>query len=139
MKKLSDKEKQFILQLLKSCEYHQLSEKQSIGCINEILNRSISRRTYYSYKRRIYSNDIFSKLKESIYNSPLDKSAILLLNDDTDFEVRAKANKLIAYQFPSKNLSPLQSPCIDENKEIKNDKVNDAFVKINQFEEMRVH
>ena len=67
-----------------------------------MLNRNISRRTYYFYRWRLYSNDVFNRLKESNYNSPLDKLSLLLLDDDydTDLEVRAKVNKLIDDQFP---------------------------------------
>ncbi len=110
-------EQQLLLQLIKSCEYYHLSEKQSIECINKILNRNISRRTYYIYKHKLFTNDVFSRLKESIYSSHLDRISLLLLNDDADFEVRAKVNKLIADQFPDKVLSHLQYPYITDNNE----------------------
>ncbi len=133
MKKLSDKEQQFLLNLIKSCEYNHLNEKQSIECINNILNRNISRRSYYTYKRKIYSHDVFNRLKESIYNSHSVRSAILLLNDDADLEARAKVNKLIADQFSNKNPSPFQTSYLNENKEDTKDKVIDSLTKIRQF------
>ena len=137
MVKLSDKEQQFILQLIKSCEYHGLSEKQSIESINNILNKNISRRTYYSYKSKLYEDDIFNKLKGSIYSSPLDRISVLLLNDETTFEVKAKVNKVVADQFPNKVLSfLLQSQYNDENNETKKDKLKNALVKMRHFKEV---
>ena len=136
MVNLSNKEKQLLLQLIKSCEYYHLNEKQSIGCINNIISKGISRRSYYTYKRKLYSHDVFTRLKESIYSSPLDKSAILLLNDDADLEIRAKSNKLIADQFPDKNLSfILPSVYHDENDNNTKDKLKDTLAKLRKFEE----
>jgi hypothetical protein len=96
VKNLSDKEQQLLLHLIKSGEYYHLNEKQTIECISKILNRKISRRTYCIYKRKLYSHDIFKRLKESIYSSPLDRMSLLFLNDDTDSEVRAKVKELVA-------------------------------------------
>jgi hypothetical protein len=134
--KILAEEKQLLLQLIKSCEYFDLTEKQSIEFINNMLIRTISRRSYYNYKRKLYSHDIFNRLKESIYNSPLCRTSILLLIDDTDFEVRAKVNKLIADQFPSKNLSSLQLQSLDENNENMKGKLDNVLTKIGQFKEM---
>lgn len=134
MKKLSDKEQQLLLQIMRSCEYYHLNEKQYMKCINNILSSNISRRTYYLYKRKLHSHDIFSRLKESIYNSPLNRMSILLLNDDADPEVRAKVNKLIADQFPNMILSPLRPPyCADKNDRRNN--LKDALSKIKKFNE----
>src|SRR5215210_4948014 len=112
---------------MKSCEYYHLSEKQSIVCLNKILNINISRRSYYTYKRKLYSHDVFNRLKESIYNSHLDRLSILLLNDDADLEVRAKVNKLVGDQFPNKVLSHLQSPHNNEINENLKDKLKDTL------------
>ncbi|MEJ7642735.1 MAG: hypothetical protein WKF36_11185 [Candidatus Nitrosocosmicus sp.] len=128
MKKLSDFEQQLFLQLIKSCEYYHLNEKQSIECINKILNINISIRTYYIYKRKLYSHDVFNRLKESIYSSPIDRSAILFLSDDADSKVRTKANKLIADQFPNMTLSPLQPPYYADNNENQVEKPKDTFL-----------
>ncbi|MBA3751029.1 MAG: hypothetical protein H0X03_09115 [Nitrosopumilus sp.] len=139
MKKLSMEEQQLILQLIKSCEYYHLNEKQSVECINKILNRNISRRTYYSYKNKLYKDDIFSKLKESIYNSPLVRTSILLLNDnDTDLEVRSKVNKLIVDQFPNNNSYSFQSSHNNDSGKNNKDKLKDILLKINQFKEIEI-
>lgn len=98
------------LRLIKSCEYT-ISEKQSVECTNKILNRNISGKTYHTYKRKIYSHNVFNKQKESIYNSHLDKLSIFYLNNDVGSKARTKVNKLIADQFPTKILFPLQSQC----------------------------
>ncbi len=85
----------------------------------------------------MYSHDIFSGLKESIYNSPLDRLSILLLNDDADLEVRAKVNKLIAGQFPGKDLTFLQSQHDDIIEENTKDELNYPLTKIKQFKETK--
>ena len=135
---LSAKEQQFLLQLIKSCEYYHLSEKQSIECINKIPNRNVSRRTYYNYKHKLYTHDIFNKLKESIYNSPLDRLSLLLLNDEADPQVRAKVNELVAGQFPDKEKPTflLPSQYGDENYENMRDKLKDVLTKNRNFKEM---
>jgi hypothetical protein len=61
----------------------------------------------------------------------------LLLIDDADLEVRAKANKLIADQIPNKDLSSLiQSQNYNENMENKKNKLKDTLVKIKQIKEI---
>ena len=137
MRNLSTEEQQLLLQLMKSCEYYHLNETQSIGCINKILNRNISRRTYYLYKRKLYSHGVFKRLKESIYNSQLDRMSLLILNDDADPEVRAKVNESIISQFLDNEKSSflLQAQYLAENNENMKDKVKDIFVKIRKFEE----
>ena len=132
-----DKEQQLLLQLIKSCEYYHLNEKQSTNCINKILSRNISRRTYYLYKRKLYSHDVFNRLKESIYYSSLVRLSILLLNDDTNPEERTEANELVAGQFPD-NEKPsflLPSQYIHENNEIMKDKVKDVLAKNRHFKD----
>ena len=118
-------ERQLLLHLMKSCEYYYLSEKQSVECIDKVLNRNISRRSYYSYKRKLYSHDVFNRLKESIYNSPLDRLSILLLDEDADPEVRAKVNDLVAGQFPDKEKPSflLPSQYYNENNDNTKDKL----------------
>ncbi len=122
---------------MKSCEYYNLNEKQSIECINKIINRNITRRTYYNYKRKLYSNDIFIRLKESIYNSHLNRLSLLLLNDDADLEVRARVNELVAGKFPDKEKPSflLPSQYCNENDDSTKDKVKDVLLKIRQFKE----
>ena len=52
----SFKEKEIpILYLIKSCENYDLDERESIESINRVLgDKSISRRTYYNYKKKLY-------------------------------------------------------------------------------------
>ncbi len=135
---MSDKEQQIILQLIKICEYYHLREKQSMECFNNILNRNISRRTYYNYKRKLYSHDVFKRLKEIIYNSPLDRLSLLKLNDNTNPEVRTKVNKLVADQFPDKEKPSflLPSQYYDENDDNTKDKVKDVLTKNRHFKEL---
>lgn len=137
MKKLSNNEQQFLLQLIRICEYHHLSEKQSIECINKILNRNISRRNYYLHKSKLYKDDIFNQLKESIYSSTIDKISILLLTDHTNPEVRAKVNELVAGQFPDKEKPSFLIPSQynDENDDNTKDKLKDVMAKIEQSKE----
>ncbi len=110
---------------------------QSIDCINNILNTNISRRTYYNYKRKLYSHDVCNRLKESIYNSHLDRLSILHLNDDADLEVRAKVNELVIGQFPEKEKPSFLLPprYHDENDDNTKDNLKDVLVKLKQFKE----
>lgn len=135
---MSIEEQQLLLQLIKICEYYHLSEKQSIGCINNILKRNISRRSYYTYKSRLYSHDVFNRLKESIYNSSLDRLSILLFNDDAYPAVRIKANELVADQFPYKEKPSFLLPSQYYNGDNENmkDKVKDVLTKNIHFKEM---
>jgi hypothetical protein len=123
---------------MKSCEYYHLKENQFIGRINEILNRNISRRTYYNYKNKLYKDDIFNKLKKGIYNSPFYRLSILFLNDVSDPEVRAKVNKLIVDQFPDKEKPSflLSDQYCDRNNENMKDKVKDVLTKNRHFKEI---
>ncbi|HJR48954.1 MAG TPA: hypothetical protein VJ799_12425 [Nitrososphaeraceae archaeon] len=46
-----------ILYLIKSCENYDLDERESIASINRVLeDKSISRRTYYNYKKKLYDS-----------------------------------------------------------------------------------
>ena len=53
-----------MLHLIKSCEIYDLKEKESVDTINNLLNKNISRRTYYNYKKRPYDKEIFQMLKD---------------------------------------------------------------------------
>lgn len=138
MENIFNEKEQFILQLIRSCEYYRLNEKQSMGCISKILNRNISRRSYYNYKRKLYAHDVFHRLKESIYNSQLDRLSILLLNDDADVEVRTKVNEMVVDQFPEKEKSAflLPSQYGAENNESMKDKVKEVHTKIRHFKDI---
>ena len=53
MKNFDSSDKKFVLHLIKSCENYDLSEKESLETINKILDKDISRRTYYNYKKKL--------------------------------------------------------------------------------------
>lgn len=56
--KKSKKQKLVLLELVSSCEYHHLNEKEALGFINKFLyNRTICRRTYYNYKKQVYEKE----------------------------------------------------------------------------------
>ncbi len=101
------------------------------------INRNISRRSYYNYKRKLYSHDVFNRLKESIYKSSIDRLSILLLNDDADLEVRTKVNELVAGQFQDKEKPVFLLPArhYDENDDNTKDKLKYTLIKIKQFKE----
>lgn len=86
------KRKQLILQLIKNCEYYHLDEKRSMECINNILlNKPISRRTYYNYKSELYSDEIYEKLDKRSHYYKL-KSDLLQLDKrfiiENEFEIK---------------------------------------------------
>jgi len=100
-KSFTEKEKP-ILYLIKSCENYDLDERESIESINRVLgDKSISRRTYYNYKKKLYDSQTFCLLKNSCYNTIGVKLFILddILND---VEQTKKADKLIGQQFPKR-------------------------------------
>jgi hypothetical protein len=100
-KSFKEKEKP-ILYLIKSCENYDLNERESIDSINKVLgDKSISRRTYYNYKKKMYDSQTFGLLKNSCYNTIGVKLFIL---DDilSDVEQTNKADSLIGQQFPKR-------------------------------------
>jgi hypothetical protein len=102
VKKLSDKEQQFLLYLIKSCEiYGDLNEKESIGAINKTLCKDISRRTYYNYKKKLYDKEIITKLKDTMYDTK-EMKCLLLECEETNKIGSLRADKLIADQFPNR-------------------------------------
>lgn len=131
-KNFKEKEKP-ILYLIKSCENYGLNERESIESINKVLgNKSISRRTYYYYKKKLYDNQTFSLLKNSCYNTIGVKLFIL---DDIlgDVEQTKKADKLIGKQFP-KRKQVLEDE--EKQKEELNNVMNRAQSDISKFKEM---
>lgn len=92
----------FLIQLIKNCEYYDLTEKQSLELINKKLSKPISRSTYYSYKKKLYQDEKFQSLKKSPYNSKMLKSLMLYMDDDMDNSDDLDFNKLIYKQFPEK-------------------------------------
>jgi hypothetical protein len=131
-KSFTEKEKP-ILYLIKSCENYDLDERESIESINRVLgDKSISRRTYYNYKKKLYDNQTFGLLKNSCYNTIGVKLFIL---DDmlSDVEQTKKADKLIGQQFP-KLIQVLEDE--EKQKEELNSVMNRAQYNINKFHEM---
>jgi hypothetical protein len=122
-----------ILYLIKSCENYDLDVRESIESINTVLgDKSISRRTYYNYKKKLYDNQIFGLLKNSCYNSYGVKLLILegILND---WEQTKKADKLIGQQFP-KRKQVLEDE--EKQKEELNRVMYRAQSNINKFKEI---
>ena len=131
-KSFTEKEKP-ILYLIKSCENYDLDERESIESINRVLgDKSISRRTYYNYKKKLYDNQTFGLLKNSCYNTIGVKLFIL---DDmlSDVEQTKKADKLIGQQFP-KLIQVLEDE--EKQKEELNSVMNRVQVDINKFKEI---
>jgi hypothetical protein len=104
MKRYHQKKKEdLITYLIKSCEMFDLTEKESLLAINNILgNDSISRRTYYNYKKKkVYRNEIFKKLKDSYYDT-LDVKLLILDNELDNFKLSKKADDLVSAQVPGR-------------------------------------
>jgi hypothetical protein len=122
-----------ILYLIKSCENYGLNERESIDSINTVLgDKSISRRTYYNYKKKLYDSQTFGLLKNSCYNTIGVKLFIL---DDilSDVEQTKKADSLIGQQFP-KRKQVLEEE--EKQKEELNRVMNEAQSDINKLKEM---
>lgn len=100
MQKLNE-QSDFLLNLIRNCEYYDLSEKQSIDLINNIFSKPISRSTYYNYKRKLYQDEKYQALKKSFYNSKMLKSLMLYL-DDKEEPDNCDIQKLIIEKFPEK-------------------------------------
>ncbi|MDF0682311.1 MAG: hypothetical protein P0116_15245 [Candidatus Nitrosocosmicus sp.] len=124
-----EKEK-LILYLIKSCENYDLDERQSIDSINRVLgNKSISRRTYYNYKKKLYNSQTFGLLKNSCYNTIGVKLFILDSILDDFGNKLGKTDKLIGQQFPKYKTGFLK---MKKNKEL-NNVMNRAQSDINKF------
>jgi hypothetical protein len=122
-----------ILYLIKSCENYGLNERESIISINKVLgDKSISRRTYYNYKKKLYDSQTFGLLKNSCYDTIGVKLFILdsILDDG---EQTKKADKLIGQQFPKR-----KQVLEDEEKQKEGlDRIMDrAQSDINKFQEL---
>ncbi len=93
--------KEFLMGLIKNCEFYDLSEKQSLELIKGKLIKPLSRSTYYNYKKILYQDEKFQSLKKSIYNSKLMKCFLLYL-DEPDEPDGFNIHKHISEQFPEK-------------------------------------
>lgn len=60
---LSQQKKRLFVKLVITCELRRLTEKESLSFIERKIGTSISRRTYYSYKRALYDGQILKKTK----------------------------------------------------------------------------
>jgi hypothetical protein len=121
------------LYLIKSCENYNLDERDWIESINKVLgDKSICRRTYYNYKKKLYDNQIFDLLKNSCYNT-IGVRLFILDSILDDWEQTKKADKLIGQQFPKR-----KQILEDEEKHTEElDKVMDKVQAIiNNFQEM---
>lgn len=96
-----DRKSNLILHLVKSCENYDLSEKESLQTINKILDKGISRRTYYNYKKKLYDKDIFKQMKGSIYDTKAMRCLLLDL-DVNDRIGNILADKLVSEQVPNR-------------------------------------
>lgn len=98
----SKRPEDFLLYLIKECEYHNLSEKQSLQIINNSLINNISRSTYYNYKKILFEDEKFQSLKKSIYKSKLLECFLLYL-DETEDPDGFNMHKDISEQFPDRD------------------------------------
>jgi len=131
-KSFKEKEKP-ILYLIKSCENYDLDERESIEAINRVLgDKSISRRTYYNYKKKLYDGQIFGLLKNSCYNT-IGVKLFIVDGILDEWEQTKKADKLIGQQFPKR-----KQVLEDEEKQKEElDRVMErAQSDINKFKEM---
>ncbi len=59
----------FLIELIKNCEYYDLTEKQLMKLVNSNLFKPLSRSIYYNHKKKLYEDEKFQSLKKSIYKS----------------------------------------------------------------------
>ena len=97
----NNRNQNLILHLIKSCENYELTEKESLETINKILDKDISRRTYYNYKKKLYDIEMIQKTKGTIYNTQAIRCLIFDL-EDADKEKSVEADELIAEQSPDR-------------------------------------
>lgn len=102
--------------MIKSCKNYNLSDKESLETINKILDKEISRRTYYNYKKKLYDKVIINQLKGSIYDHHMMRYLLLNL-EETDWKDSAKADFLVTRQLPDRkdifHDTDLQKPAFD--------------------------
>ncbi|MDN5847920.1 MAG: hypothetical protein L0H53_16795 [Candidatus Nitrosocosmicus sp.] len=91
----------YLSNLIRSCEYYDLTEKQSMELINKGLSTQISRSTYYNYKKRLYQDEKFQSLRKSVYNSKLLKCLMLYFDERSEPD-GFNIDKPISEQFPDR-------------------------------------
>jgi len=121
----------FLLHLIKSCENYDLTNKELIETINKILDKDVSRRTYYNYKKKLYDKEIFAKLKDTVYDTKEVKYLLLKMEETNKVESlktdKLIADKLIADQYPDR-----KDLFHNENKQMKEiEKTNERIKLIN--------
>jgi hypothetical protein len=95
MLKLSEADKKYVKLLILDCENFHLNEKESLAYISKIMNRKISRTSYYNCKKEISDNDFYvnfisdSQLKKSfsIFHNIAQRTRILI--SSTDARIRS--------------------------------------------------
>ncbi len=92
---------QFLLNLIKSCEKFNLTEKESLITISKVLGKDISRRTYYNYKKKLYGKETLQRPKDSFYDIPAMR-CLLLDCEWPDSIGNPKTNIQITEQFPNR-------------------------------------
>ena len=66
------------------------------------MDKDISRRTYYNYKKKLYDKEKIQKIKGSIYDTQAIRCLIFDL-EDADKEKNVEADKLVAEQLPDRS------------------------------------
>lgn len=97
----NDRDPNLILHLIKSCENYALTEKESLETIDKILDKDVSRRTYYNYKKKLYDKEMIQKIKGTIYDTQALRCLILDI-EDADKEKSVEADKQVAEQLPDR-------------------------------------
>jgi hypothetical protein len=65
---LSPQRKRLMVQLIITCELYDLTEKEALSFIKRKLGTSISRRTFYEYKKALYQTQILKKTESFLPN-----------------------------------------------------------------------
>lgn len=93
--------KDFLIGLVKSCEYYDLTEIQSLDLVNSKLSKPISRSTYYNHKKKLYQDEKFQSLRNSVYNSKMLRFLKLYLDGQPE-PGGHNMQKLILEKFPNR-------------------------------------
>ena len=93
--------KDFLIGLVKNCEYYDLTEIQSLDLVNSKLSKPISISTYYNHKKKLYQDKKFQSLKKSVYKSKLLRCLKLYLDGQPEPDGH-NIQKHISEKFPKK-------------------------------------
>lgn len=96
-------QKDFILRIIKSCEYYDLGETKSLEVIEKIMKRKLSVKTFYNFKKKLY-------VKSKIYETKLNYGdwvsrdhiikSYLLFRSENDMIEQFRVDRLICTAFP---------------------------------------